>query len=171
MKHPRSRDRTVLVQHKYQAHSAPDKAQLQYAFLIYGAMQLRQHGIGAVLRVAGNADRIPAEAFDPVMAALGLHVDQGTTHQALAIDKFSRCHSKLLHRIGCHQAPLVATFLQMGSEQLRNGQKRLARSYNWRGPIMFRILSAVLRRSIVVERTKLLAGAWRIECVELSRTG
>jgi hypothetical protein len=35
---------------------------------------------------------------------------------------------------------------------------------------MFRILSAVLRRSILVERTKLLAGALRIECVELSRT-
>jgi hypothetical protein len=39
------------------------------------------------------------------------------------------------------------------------------------GQIMFRILSAVLLRSIVVERTKLLAGALRIECVELSRTG
>jgi hypothetical protein len=38
------------------------------------------------------------------------------------------------------------------------------------GTVMFRILSAVLRRSILVERTKILAGAWRIECVELSRT-
>ena len=37
-------------------------------------------------------------------------------------------------------------------------------------PIMLRILSAVLRRSILVERRKVLAGALRIECVELSRT-
>jgi hypothetical protein len=39
-----------------------------------------------------------------------------------------------------------------------------------RGMIMFRILSAVLRRSILVERRKVLAGALWIECVELSRT-
>src|SRR6266853_6086215 len=88
-KYPRSRDRTVPVEQKHQAHSAPDKAQLQYAFLIYGAVQSRRHGIGTVLRAAGNANRIPAEAFNPIKAALGLHVDQGTTHQALAIDKFS----------------------------------------------------------------------------------
>ena len=37
--------------------------------------------------------------------------------------------------------------------------------------IMFRILSAVLRLSIPRGRTKVVAGAWRIECVELSRTG
>jgi hypothetical protein len=35
---------------------------------------------------------------------------------------------------------------------------------------MLRILSAVLRQSILVERTNVLAGALRIECVELSRT-
>src|SRR5580704_12351229 len=35
--------------------------------------------------------------------------------------------------------------------------------------IMLRILSAVLRQSILVERTNVLAGALRIECVELSR--
>jgi len=85
----------VLGQQKHQAHSAPDTAQLQYAFLIYGAEQWRWHGIGAVLRMAGNADGVPAEAFDAVMAALCLHIDQGTTCQAITIYKFSGCHIKL----------------------------------------------------------------------------
>src|SRR5712692_3693399 len=95
MKHPRSRDGTALVQQKHQAHSAPDNAQLQGAFLIHGALQLRRHRIGAVLGVAGNTDRVPAQAFDLVMAALGLHVDQGTARQALTIYEYGRSHSKL----------------------------------------------------------------------------
>jgi hypothetical protein len=36
--------------------------------------------------------------------------------------------------------------------------------------IMSRILSAVLRQSILAGRTKVLAGALRIECIELSLT-
>jgi hypothetical protein len=56
---------------------------------LFLSSRYRMCSTGTVLRVAGNANRIPSEAFNPVMAALGLHVDQGTTHQALAIDKFS----------------------------------------------------------------------------------
>jgi len=79
----------TLVQQKHQAHAAPDQAQLYYAFTIDGAVQLRGHGFGAVFRVTGNSDRIAAETLDPVMAALGLHVDPGTTRQVLTIHKFN----------------------------------------------------------------------------------
>jgi hypothetical protein len=92
MKHRRSGDRKTLVQQKYETHAAPDQAQLYSAFLIDGTVQLRRHRIGAILGVSGNADLIPAQAFDVVSTALGLHLDQRTTHQAPAIDKFSRCH-------------------------------------------------------------------------------
>src|SRR5258706_15706936 len=93
MKHYRSRDRAALVEQKHQTLSAPDKTPLQNAFLIHRALQLRRHWVRAVLRVAGNANRLPAQAFNPVMAALGLYVDQTTTRQARAIYKFRRCHS------------------------------------------------------------------------------
>ena len=58
----------------------------------YGAVDLRRNGIGAELRVAGNADRIPTQALDPVVAAFGFHVDQGTLRQVLAIDHFRGRH-------------------------------------------------------------------------------
>jgi hypothetical protein len=88
MQHPRSRDRATLVQQKHHAHSASDQAQLQHAFLIHGAVQLRGYGYRAVFRVTGNSDGMAAQAFDPVMAALGLNVNDGATRQALAIHKF-----------------------------------------------------------------------------------
>jgi hypothetical protein len=145
-KYPRSHDRAVLVKQKYRAHSAPNQAQPHYAFLIYGAVQLRRHGIGTVLRVAGNADRIPAEAFDPVMAALGLDVDQGTTQQALAIDKFGRCHSTLppFHPMLSGRLWL-RPFLRIGSEHLRNGRKMLDCMGGW-----FDCIRGITRASLSV---------------------
>jgi hypothetical protein len=35
---PGSRDRTVVVNEKLHPHAAPDKAQLQLTFLVYGAL-------------------------------------------------------------------------------------------------------------------------------------
>ena len=121
MKHPRSRDRAVIVQQKHQAHSTPDKAQLQRAFLVHRAVQLRRHGNGTVVRMARNADRAPAEAFDPVMPALGLHVDQGTARQARAIYNFSRCHMRAFNYHDAISSPLVATlFSEWDRERLWN---------------------------------------------------
>src|SRR5580704_6335372 len=95
MQHPRSRDGLALVQEKHHSLPAPDESQLEHAFIVYGAVQVRQHGVGAILRMTGNADCVPAQAFDPVVAALGLHIDRGTARQALAVYEFSGCHSKL----------------------------------------------------------------------------
>ena len=50
------------------------------------------HGIGTILRVPGDANGVPAQAFDLVMPALGLHVDPGTGCQAVGIHQFSRAH-------------------------------------------------------------------------------
>src|SRR5215469_11891550 len=91
--HTCSGDRTVVIQQKYEAHSTPDQTELQEAFLVQRAVQPRGHGIWTILRVPGNANGIPAQAFDLVMTALRLHLDPGTGCQAVAIDPFSRRHT------------------------------------------------------------------------------
>src|SRR5688500_8347444 len=58
--------------------------------------------------MAGDADSVSPKALNPVMARLGLHDDQRATRQALAIYKFSRCHSKSLQFIRCMGVQLVA---------------------------------------------------------------
>src|SRR5215468_3538750 len=91
--HPRSGHGTLVIQQKYEAHSTPDQTELQDAFLVQRSVQPRGHGIRTILRVPGNANGIPAQAFDLVMTALRLHVDPGTGCQAVAIDQFSRRHT------------------------------------------------------------------------------
>src|SRR6516162_2700993 len=91
--HPRSGDGTVVIQQKYEAHSAPDQTELQDAFPVQRSVQPGRQGIRTILRVPGNANRSPAQAFDLVMTALRLHVDPGTGCQAVAIHQFSRRHT------------------------------------------------------------------------------
>src|SRR5215469_7768810 len=83
--HPRSGDRTLVIQQKYEAHSTPDQTELQGTLLVQRSVQPGRHGIRTILRVAGNANGIPTQAFDLVMTALCLHVDPGTGRQAVAI--------------------------------------------------------------------------------------
>jgi len=90
--YPCSCDRTVVRQQKYEAHSTPDQTELQNAFLVQRSVQPGRHGIGTILRVPANANGIPAQAFDLVMTALGLHFDPGTGCQAVGIHQFSRRH-------------------------------------------------------------------------------
>src|SRR5215468_6340947 len=90
--HPRSGHGTLVIQQKYEAHSSPDQTELQDAFLVQRSVQPRGHGIRTILRVPGNANGIPAQAFDLVMTARRLHVDPRTGCQAVAIDQFSRPH-------------------------------------------------------------------------------
>src|SRR6516225_7251272 len=92
VEHPCRGDRTVVRQQKYEVHSPPDPTELQDAFLVQRSVQPGRHGIRTILRVPGNANGIPAQAFDPVMTALGLHVDPGTGCQAIGIHQFSRRH-------------------------------------------------------------------------------
>ena len=75
--HPRSGDGTLVVQQKYEAHSTPDQTELHAAFLVQRSVQPGRHWIRTILRVPGNANRIPAQAFDLVMTALGLHLRSG----------------------------------------------------------------------------------------------
>jgi hypothetical protein len=58
-------DRAVVVQQKLQGPSTLDDAH-----------KVRPHRFRAVLRMPGNADRIRAEAFDVIVAALGLYIDK-----------------------------------------------------------------------------------------------
>ena len=90
--HPRSGDRTLVIQQKYEAHSTPDQTELQDAFLVQRSVQPGWHGIRTILRVPGYANGIPAQAFDLVMPALRLYLDPGTGGQAVAIHQFSRGH-------------------------------------------------------------------------------
>lgn len=57
-------DRTLVIQEKYHPHSASDTAHFQIAILIQGTLQVRGHGLGTVIGMAGNADRVPTEAFN-----------------------------------------------------------------------------------------------------------
>jgi hypothetical protein len=82
----------ALVQQENQTHSLANQALFEIAFLAYGALQLRGHWIGTKVRMTRNADRVPAQTFDVVVPALGLYVDQGASHEVLAVDKF-RCHN------------------------------------------------------------------------------
>src|SRR6516225_10313324 len=90
--HPRSGDGTLVIQQKYEAHSTPDQTELQDTLLVQRSVQPGRHGTRTILRVPGNANRIPAQAFDLVMTALRLHLDPGTGGQAVTIHQFSRGH-------------------------------------------------------------------------------
>ena len=68
-------------------------------------------GIGQNLRVARYADCASAQAFDMVMAALGLNVDQRTRRQSLAIYKFTRSHWNPPARELAIRWPLVQAFM------------------------------------------------------------
>jgi hypothetical protein len=52
-------------------------------------------GSGQYSGVAGDTDRVTAEAFDPVMTGLGLDVDQRSARQTRAIDHFRGRHDHL----------------------------------------------------------------------------
>lgn len=79
----RSRYREMLIQAKHDPHAALDEAQFQHAMLVNGALQLRRNRTRAVVRVAGNANRVPARVFDPVVTTLGLNIDQRAGSQTL----------------------------------------------------------------------------------------
>src|SRR5215472_16875793 len=83
--HPCSGDRSVVIQQKYEAHSTPDQTELQGPFLFQRSVQPGRHGIRTILRVPGNANGIPAQAFDLIMTALRFHLDPGTGCQVVAI--------------------------------------------------------------------------------------
>jgi len=70
-------DGAPVLQQKLEVFSALDKAGLEYA---------ARHGSGTVLGMSGNTDGAAAEALDPIMPVLGLHFEQGTGRQALAIN-------------------------------------------------------------------------------------
>src|SRR3954469_17524591 len=70
---------------EHQPHATFDYSVLKDASAVNRAFKLCLHRTWAKLRVAGNTDRATAQAFDTVMAALGLNVDQRTGLKPFAI--------------------------------------------------------------------------------------
>jgi hypothetical protein len=94
-------DRLALVEQEPKALPATDHAEFQGALFVYRTVQPRGNWLGTILRMAGDTDSITAEAFDAVMAALGLDVDHRSARQIRTIDNFSRRHkASLLRYIG-----------------------------------------------------------------------
>ena len=50
----------------------------------------------AVLRMTGNADRRSAQALDPVVPILRLHIEQRAARKTRAIDTLRPCHPRHL---------------------------------------------------------------------------
>jgi hypothetical protein len=75
----------MVLEQKHHTHATLDNAVLDHTLAGDRALQLRNHGSRAKLRVAGDADRVPTQAFDPIMPARGFNVDQGTKLQVPAI--------------------------------------------------------------------------------------
>ena len=82
----------AAVEHELKAHPAANHAEFQAALFVYGTVQPRGNWHRAVLGMATYVDGIATQAFNAVMAALGLDVDHRAARQTAAIDCFSRCH-------------------------------------------------------------------------------
>jgi hypothetical protein len=76
-----SYDAAVAVHKKHQLHAGLDQAQLERAFAIDGAVQNRRSGSEAIVGMPGNANLTPTEAFDAIVVAFGLHINQRTGTQ------------------------------------------------------------------------------------------
>jgi len=58
----------MVIQEKDHSLAAADQSPLQTVFLVEGTFQVRGDGLGAVFRMARDANRISAQEFDLVVA-------------------------------------------------------------------------------------------------------
>lgn len=80
-----SSDGLVLAEHEPEAHPAADHAEYQRAFLVHRAEELRGNRFRTIVGVTRYIDRVAAEVFNPVMAALGFYIDYRPVRQVRAI--------------------------------------------------------------------------------------
>lgn len=109
--HTRGGDRPPLIEQKREPLAAPDQPDFEPAFRIHRAVEVRRHRLGAILRMTRDANGVPAEALDPVMPALGLHINQGARRQIAARYEFGGCRIYFLPLEDAIASPLVAAIL------------------------------------------------------------
>jgi hypothetical protein len=97
----------MLPEQKRQAHATLDQAVSERSVAQDRALQLCNDRRRANSRVARYADSTPTQAFDKIMPARGLDVNQGTRFQGLAIQQISGSHKGTSGLYWAIQWPLV----------------------------------------------------------------